>query len=108
MKNTILFVLVIGAALLACKDSKPVASCDRRTIEGWESCFDYPESEVAAGTSSCKGENAGTWATAPCNRTGSMGGCKMSTGITKWFFPGTKHKSAESAKLECSGTWVSP
>jgi hypothetical protein len=108
MKNALALMALVAVALLACKDSKPAGSCDRRDIEGWESCFDYPESQVASGTQSCAGANAGKWAAAPCNRAGSMGGCKMSSGITKWFFAGTKHASADSAKLECSGSWIDP
>ena len=107
MKNALAVLAVLAFALLACKDSKPAGSCDRRTVEGWESCFDYPKGELESGKSSCAGANAGTWAEAACNRSGALGGCKMSTGITKWFFPGGKH-TLESAKLECSGEWLTP
>jgi hypothetical protein len=77
-------------------------------VVGWESCFDYPKSEVSAGKSSCSGENAGTWKDAPCEHASALGGCKMSTGITKWFFAGTVVKTADEAKIKCSGDWVGP
>lgn len=108
MKKTAMMLGLVVVALLACKDDKAAASCDRHDVEGWESCFDYPKSQVASGKSSCTGDNPGKWAEAPCSHAGALGGCKMSTGITKWFYPGSKIKTAEDAKAACFDTWVAP
>lgn len=109
MKNQLALFAVVGFVLLACKGGgEPAGSCDRRAVVGWESCFDYPKDQVTSGKSSCGGENAGIWKDAACEHASALGGCKMSSGITKWFFVGTEAKTADEAKLKCSGDWVGP
>ncbi|MBK7585269.1 MAG: hypothetical protein IPI67_34410 [Myxococcales bacterium] len=108
MKRTVIWLGLVAGALLACKDSKPAGSCDRHDVEGWESCFDYPKSQLDSGKSSCFGANPGKWADAPCSHAGALGGCKLGTGITKWFYPGSKIKTAADAKTACLDTWVDP
>jgi hypothetical protein len=58
-------------------------------------------------------EQTGGWSTNPCNTTGSVGGCKASTGAAcavGWQFP---PDSASAGKSACTAgaagdTWVSP
>lgn len=108
MKNTVGAVMILGAALLACKDSKPAASCDARSDPDKEFCFEYPKGQATEGEKVCQ-DFKGKWsATSGCDRQSSLGGCMMSTGINKWFYSGTKFTTAEAAKAQCYDKWVGP
>jgi hypothetical protein len=94
--------LLVGAG---CDGDKPAGSCDWRSASG-DRCFDYPKSEVTSGKGICA--SGRTWSDKGCDRTGSIGGCKTTAGITKWIYPTAAIKTREDAKSECMTDWLGP
>lgn len=106
MKTRVAAAACVVVALLACKDSKPAANCNAKATPSLGFCFEYPKDQVESGKGVCK-SFPGVWTDGPCDRTGALGVCKMSTGITKVFYP-ESGKTAEAAQVECGGKWVGP
>jgi hypothetical protein len=105
-------VLVVAAALLACKKSGPKevkASCDMRSAasSGSSICIDFhvePNSKVKA---ICSEESGYTLTTKPCDTSTALGGCEKGN-LTNWYYPSSKHTSADDVKKDCSDTFVMP
>ena len=97
-------VWLAASMVLAGCDSGPAGSCDWRTRQG-NRCFDYASDAVAIGRDGCA--TTGVWADKPCDLAGSIGGCKMSEGTTKWLFSGGAITTRQSAASECT-EWLEP
>ncbi len=88
------------------------ASCDHRAT-GATTCLDYqgyPASEIASQEMMCmtRGE---TWSTAPCNRSGAIGGCRYVVGgftNTYWYYSGDVASLMTSCTSTSDATWVTP
>lgn len=108
MRNAVGLLVGLCGVLVACKlgDSTPAGNCNARDNPENEFCFEYPKSEVANAPKTCV-DFKGTWSAGACDRTGALGACKLSTGITKVFYKGTKFPTEDDAKLKCMGDWVS-
>ncbi len=86
-------------------NSKPVGSCDWRPVGG-NRCFEFTAGEAAEGKQTC--DDGRRWSDKPCELSGSIGGCKMIGGITKWLYPGDDITTRESARIECDNVWLEP
>lgn len=109
MKNGAALLAFLGIVLIACKlgDSKPEGNCNAKDTPGHGFCFEYPKDQVAAAVDTCK-DFPGVWSQGPCDRTGALGACKLSTGITKVFYSGSVFASEADAKKQCYDKWVGP
>ena len=109
MKNSSLVAVPIFFALFACKlGGKPAAHCDASQVPENEFCFEYTQRDFTDAKAVCKNFK-GVWAeTGACSRQNALGVCKLSDGINKIFYSGTRLQSADNAKLECAGTWAGP
>ena len=92
-------------ALGACRGSdKIVGSCDRRGSAGLldkSTCGDVAQKVASDAKKACPSVG-GTWSDKPCDRTGSVGGCKGANG-TVWWFP-TKAGSPPALADECESS----
>jgi hypothetical protein len=104
-------IVVLAAALLACKKSGPKevkASCDMRgsASSGSSSiCIDFhsePNDKVRA---ICSPSSGYVLAEKPCERAAALGGCEKGN-LTNWYYSSSKHSSADDVKNDCSGTFV--
>ena len=109
MKNGPAALVFVGIVLVACKlgDSKPAGNCNAKDTPDKGFCFEYPKSDVESGKRVCK-DFPGVWTEGACDRTGALGACKLSTGITKVFYSGSVFASEEDAKKQCYDKWVGP
>ena len=109
MRKTLLLVPIV-IALFACKmfEGEPAAHCNASTATDKEFCFEYSKRDYTEAKKVCSGF-PGTWSeTGACPRTNALGACKMSGGITKVFYSGTKFKTEDEAKGQCYDKWVGP
>ncbi|MFO0567533.1 MAG: hypothetical protein U0263_17880 [Polyangiaceae bacterium] len=110
--TSVLGVMVLAAALLACKKSGPKevkASCDMRSSAGSGSsiCMDFhtePNDKVRAICSPAAGY---TMAARACDTSAALGGCQRGN-TTTWYYPSSKHASSAAAKAECPSDFVTP
>lgn len=105
-------VLALGA-LIACKKSgatpKEVkASCDMRGASSGGSaiCIDFHVEPNEKAKSICTGGGY-TLAATPCSRAGSLGGCQKGN-LTNWYYPSSRHSSADDIKKDCSENFLTP
>jgi hypothetical protein len=99
--------LLLACSFPACTTDKPEGNCNARDLPDKEFCFEYPKRSVDEGQKVCKDFGA-KWSDGACDRSKALGACKLSSGVTKVFYSGTKFPSADAAKKECYDKWVGP
>lgn len=105
-------VLVVAAALLACKKSGPKevkASCDMRSASssGSSICIDFHTEPNAKVRAICSEESGYTFAPKPCDTSTALGGCQKGN-LTNWYYSSSKHSSADDVKKDCSDDFIAP
>ncbi|MBK7580606.1 MAG: hypothetical protein IPI67_10420 [Myxococcales bacterium] len=112
LRFPVLSVLIVSAALLACKKSGPQevkGSCDMRSAASGSSsiCIDFHTEPNAKVKSICSPESGYILATTGCDTSTALGGCQKGK-LTNWYYASSKHSSADDVKRECSDTFVTP
>lgn len=108
----VLALLVVTSALFACKKSsvpKEVkGSCDMRGSSDSGSskiCIDFHEEPNERVKAICSPTAGYTLATTACDKTGALGGCQKGK-LTNWYYPSSRHTSADDVKRECSDEFL--
>jgi hypothetical protein len=108
-------VLVVSAALLACKrggggPKEVKGSCDMRSGATGSSssssiCIDFHTEPNEKVKSICTSGNY-TLAQTPCAHATALGGCQKGN-LTNWYYSSSKHSTADDVKRDCTdGTFV--
>ncbi len=108
--QSVVVILVLTAALLACKSGpKEVkASCDMRGATASESssiCIDFYSEPNDKVRQICSSANGYVLAPKPCDHSSALGGCKKGN-LTNWYYSSSRHSTAADVQKECASDFI--